>query len=184
MATQTFTNEEIWKDIKGYEGFYKINNMGQVKSLPRLGPHNKGGHRISKEKILKLTKTNFGYMRVQLYGKAQSKKHFVHRLVLTAFNYRKDYEDYQVNHINGVKTDNYVENLEWVTKQENIQHAYKLELNKGPISKKRPVIRIEDNKFFVSMCEAAKAINTDTKSIWNVCNFKRNHCKGWRFRYA
>lgn len=111
---------EIWKDIAGYEGFYKISNLGKIKSLPRKGV---------KEKILNPSKNNRGYLRVGLSAKGKVRYDSIHRLVAETFieNPKKMPE---VNHIDGNKLNNNIENLEWVTKSENEKHAYKIGLRK------------------------------------------------------
>jgi hypothetical protein len=105
---------EIWKDIQGYEGLYKISNIGRVKSL-------KG----SIEKLISISVKETGYHRVTLIKDSICKRKYVHVLVAKAFIGKSNLE---VNHINGVKSDNRVDNLEWVTKSENIKHAYKIGL--------------------------------------------------------
>lgn len=116
--------EEIWKDIKGYEGLYQVSNLGNVKSLEKR-VNGKKCHRVFKEKQLKPIETNKGYLRVKLCHKGKISKARVHRLVAETFIEKPNLE---VNHINGDKKDNRLENLEWVTGKENKEHARKLGL--------------------------------------------------------
>ena len=106
---------EIWKPVKEFEGLYEVSNLGQVRSL--------NYKRTKGTKILKLVIDKDGYLRVNLYknGKQYNKK--VHRLVTAAFIPNPEGKT-EVNHIDGNKTNNRVENLEWVTHSENIQHAW------------------------------------------------------------
>lgn len=101
---------EIWKDIPGYEGYYMINKNGEVFSLVN-------------NIILKCHDAR-GYRRVVL----KSKHYQLHRLVLMAFKPHKNQDNLQVNHINGIKSDNRLENLEWCTPSENQKHAHKIGL--------------------------------------------------------
>lgn len=99
-------NKEIWKDCKGYEGKYQISNLGRIWSVKR-------------QQYMKPQKDTCGYLRIQLYtknGKLRTEK--VHRLVALAFIDNPDGKP-EVNHINHVRDDNRVENLEWVTHKEN-----------------------------------------------------------------
>ena len=105
---------EIWKDIEDYEGIYQISNLGNVKSLNYRG--------TKQERLLKLIPNKIGYINVQLCKNGIVKPFYVHRLVAIAF-LNKDNNKNEVNHINMVKTDNRVENLEWCTKSENIIHS-------------------------------------------------------------
>ena len=118
-------NEE-WRDIKGYEGLYQVSNLGRVKSLPRER-RNRQGYYYTKEKILKQTNTSTGYKKVELFNGTR-KSYKVHRLVAQAF-LNNEYNKPQVNHKDGNKINNNVNNLEWVTGSKNIIHAYKTGLN-------------------------------------------------------
>ena len=102
-------SEEIWKDIPNYEG-YQISNLGRVKSLKRT-------YRI-KEKILKTAIIRNGYYIVSLCKNSKVRHYYVHRLVWEAFNGQIP-ENMQVNHINEIKTDNRLENLNLMTPKEN-----------------------------------------------------------------
>ena len=119
--------DEIWKDIKYYEGLYQISNYGNVKSLPKERRNRRGVY-IQKEKLLSLTNTSTGYKKVELVKDGKRKGFKVHRLVAQAFIPNPD-EKPQVNHIDGDKTNNYVDNLEWATASENSIHAYNTGLN-------------------------------------------------------
>lgn len=115
---------EIWKDVVGYEGIYQVSNLGKVKSLDRVY-----NGRNLKSKVLKLTLNIYGYLRFTARKENTIKTLFVHRLVLEAFN--PILEKLQVNHIDGIKTNNKLENLEWVSDSENKKHAYKTGLMIG-----------------------------------------------------
>jgi hypothetical protein len=112
---------EIWLPIIGYENCYKISNQGQVKSLSR------SIRRTTPEKILKLQFNTKGYQMVTLYNETGRKQHAIQRLVAKAFIPNPENKP-QVNHIDGDKTNNSVDNLEWSTSKENLDHAVKLGL--------------------------------------------------------
>ena len=108
--------KEIWKDIEGYEGLYKISNFGNVKSI-FVDQASK-----EKEQILKTTKSSTGYIHVQLYKDGKSSTVNIHRLVAIAF-IPNPFNKPEVNHIDSDRTNNNASNLEWVTHSENIKHS-------------------------------------------------------------
>lgn len=105
-------NSSIWKDIPSYEGLYLINCNGDVLSL-------------HSGKIRKSTLSGKGYRKISLTGNNHKKtQHLIHRLVAEVFLTKPSDSMNEVNHKNLDKTDNRVENLEWVTPEENMRHAY------------------------------------------------------------
>lgn len=128
--------EEIWHDIKGYEGLYQVSNYGNIKSMSRIRQGKKNRFYSTKKRILKphFNKKR-GYYQVILMKNGVIKLFTCHRLVAKTFLINIRNKKY-VNHINGNKLDNKVENLEWCTHSENIVHAYKNNLISS--KKKRP----------------------------------------------
>jgi len=109
---------EIWKDIPGYEGLYQASNLGQIRSLNRYvdNQQNGIGQRLVKGRILKPYLAGAGYMYVVISINQKKKKHLIHRLVMSSF---VGESDLTVNHINEIKTDNRLSNLEYCTQMDN-----------------------------------------------------------------
>lgn len=122
--------KEIWKPIKNFEHLYLISNNGKVKSLDRKA-RNGTGYRTYKGKELSGA-NKAGYRYVILYNNQHATNRMIHRLVAETFIVNSE-NKYCVNHKNGNKSDNRVDNLEWVSSKENTDHAIKLGLikNKG-----------------------------------------------------
>ena len=110
--------QEIWKDIKRYEGGYQVSNRGRVKSLNRTITDCRGRRHIIKEKILKPENVFDGYERVCLFKNGKQKHYRVATLVYEAFNGPIP-EGKELDHINGERTDNRLENLRVVSHLEN-----------------------------------------------------------------
>jgi hypothetical protein len=111
---------EQWKDIEGYEGVYQISNFGNVKSLSR---HIKNKHNtlsLTKEKTMKLCSDKDGYRLVRLMKNGKAKTCRVHFLVATVFLSKKTNESLVIDHINNIKFDNRVCNLQYVSLRENL----------------------------------------------------------------
>ena len=119
--------QEIWKDIEGFEGLYQISNLGRIKSLSKFINNNPKSKKIgfySKEKIIKFSKSKNNYLIAPLSKKGKAYYFYVHRLVAKTFiNNLNNFK--QVDHIDGNKQNNCINNLEWVTPKENINRAWK-----------------------------------------------------------
>jgi hypothetical protein len=148
--------DEIFKDIPGYEGLYQASPSGKIRSILS-----------SKPRILKANQDRCGYLYYGLYRNGKSKSLKEHRLVAVTFIENAGGKE-EVNHKNGIKTDNRVENLEWNTPSENILHGYKHGLHRSDVnrtrtasaamaaSRRKKVIDCSSGKIFISAKEAAQ----------------------------
>lgn len=116
-------NEEIWKDIKGYGGLYQVSSFGRVKSLARI----KSKNGFYKEKFMRPNNNGNGYLQIGLSKNNKVIYYYIHRLVAQAFLLNINNYKY-INHKDGNKTNNKVNNLEWCTQSENVKHAYRIKL--------------------------------------------------------
>lgn len=174
--------QEIWKEVKDYPN-YEISNFGRVKALKFYSNVHKKYY--DRELILKEKTNRFGYKFVSLgCGKRGNRKNvMIHRLVAQAFIHNSNnYKE--INHIDGNKANNNVNNLEWCTRSENMKHAYKIGLRRGIPTKE--VIQLADGKIikrWASISEIKNTLNLDYSSIYQCCNNKRNKCGGFQWRY-
>ena len=122
-------DKEIWEDIEGYEGLYQVSNLGRVKSLDRYVKARSHSKEFKKGKILKPRISQKGYLTVLLCKDNIGKEYRIHRLVALAFIPNPE-NKLEVNHIDGKKQNNCVDNLEWNTRSENIKHAFAHDLKK------------------------------------------------------
>ena len=110
--------QELWKDISGFEGRYQASNKGRVKSLNRTITDCRGRRQIIKEKILKPENVDDGYERVSLCRNGKKKHYRVATLVYESF-FGPIPEGLEIDHINGIRTDNHLENLRAVNHKDN-----------------------------------------------------------------
>lgn len=115
--------DEVWKDIKGYEGYYQISNFGNIRSLDRW-INNNGTLVFRMGKILSPSKSGPGYLQIAFYVDGKIQKKYIHRLVMEAFN-PTDNPELEINHIDENKENNMITNLEWVTHKENMNKVSK-----------------------------------------------------------
>lgn len=142
--------EEIWRDIKDYEGLYQVSNLGRVRSLPKVVVFPDG--RRSYKKIGKIRKScSFSislYPCITLRKNGKTKLFLLHRIIANEFIKNTENKK-EVNHKNGIRNDNRIENLEWVSSSENIKHAYDV-LKRKPNGKEVYQINLDGsikNKF-------------------------------------
>lgn len=121
-------NTEFWIPIVGYENNYEVSNLGRVRSLHRFLKLPNGGFKEMNPIFLAGGNSGKGYRILQLYKNGVFERISFHRLVAKSFIPNPENKP-QVNHKNGIKHDNRVENLEWCTAKENMQHARRTNLN-------------------------------------------------------
>lgn len=145
---------EIWKDVEGYEGLYQVNQFGEVKSLPKQI----GLGYMTKEKILKPRLQNSGYLTVNLSKDGKSLNKTVHRLVAKAFIPNPERLP-EIDHIDGDKTNNVVENLQWISHTENNRKKT------TGIGIPKRVENVETGEIFETIAAAAKQYNVSRTAI-------------------
>ena len=170
--------EEIWKDITGYEGLYKVSNLGRVKSL--------------RNNIILKPGNSSGYLRVNLCKNGKRKYATVHRLVAEAF-IENENDLPQVNHIDEVKTNNKVSNLEWCTAKYNsnygthIKRILKTRLIRNTKTAEKEVEQFTKNgKFvnsYISISEAERQTQVCHNHISACCKGKRQTAGGYIWKY-
>ena len=179
-----------WKDIVGYENEYQINQFGEIRTL-------KDSPKLKKYDVLKpqISKRN-GYVYQMLYKNGKEKLLRVHRLVAMAFLPNPNNLP-QVNHKDGNKQNNSVDNLEWCEQSDNMKHAYKNGLQIPSENQRRAIIntnklkqkkvcQIKDGEVintFSGISEASRQTKISISCISRCCNLKRKSTNGYEWRF-
>lgn len=169
--------------IKDFPNYY-VTESGDV--------YSRASGRIKK---LKQNKLNCGYLMVSLCNNGKTKKYLVHRLVAQTFIPNPENKK-EINHKNGIKTDNKIDNLEWSTRSENVLHTYYVLHRKpskaflGRVGKlhpnAKPILQIKDGKViaeFYGCCEAERETGICAKNIYACCNGKHKKIGGYQWKY-
>lgn len=187
---------EVWKDIEGYEGLYQVSSEGRVRSCARkylAGNH----HRSVKDRILKLHVNTNGYIHISLRKEKGPMFFRVHRLVATAF-IPNPYNKGDVNHKDGVRSNNKATNLEWATRSENLLHKHRIlgrpgaQTGKTNTCRSIPVVKLDRTTNEVldkypSCSEAARSMGLDVscgRNIYSVIVNKQVTAYGFKWRLA
>jgi len=171
-----------WRDILGYEGYYQVSSEGDVRALERVVCHN-----LSKKGVItlpardrKVGANSQGYPAVQLSKENVKKVRLVHQLVCEAFSPNPNNYP-QINHINGIKTDNRVENLEWCTPLHNMKHAHAMGLCKSQEGEANIMAKIK--KEDVYDIRELREVGLGTYAIARELGLTRNQVAGVYYNY-
>lgn len=189
---------EEWRDIEGYEGLYQVSNYGRVKSLKRyITLNGKNQHciyhtkKVIKERIMKYGINSHGYCQVMLHNNGKKKNKSIHQLVAQAFIPNPDKKP-TVNHINGDKLNNSVDNLEWATCKEQTNHLIHTLGHKSIITKQcrdkqkelhQRKVKRSDGIIFNSIKEASMGNDVLRRKISQVCKGKLKRAGGYSWEY-
>ena len=171
--------KEIWKDVVGYEGLYKVSNTGKIYAKQRMIKRktrwgNEAYCMIEEHKISFFKKQN-GYLSTNLFKNGEQHKCYIHRIVAEAFIENPQNKD-EVNHKDFNKENNNVENLEWCSRAENHKHA--LEKYKS-FSNGKKIICIETGEVYKNSIEAGKKTCISPANIRMAISEKtKNHSAG------
>lgn len=157
---------EIWKDIEGYEGLYKISSLGRVSTTKRKGTNQ---HVISQHD------DRHGYLQVQLFKHGVGKRFKIHRLIAQAFIPNPENKP-TVDHINRNRRDNSIGNLRWATYSEQ---------RSNQTSGEKVVVATKDNDNFTfsSVSECARFIGSNSGNVTACCKGKRKSVCGYSIKY-
>lgn len=183
---------ETWKDIEGYKGLYQVSDLGRIRSLGRICNSKNNSMQKKREKILTQEVTVWGYCRVRLFDENGKSKHYaVHRIVAESF-IRLLNDNEEVNHINEIKTDNRLCNLEICTSRYNCNYGNRNKRISEANKSKKDIwckaveqIDVKTNEvinIFSSRLEAARNTGIDDTKICACCNNKRMTAGGYKWR--
>ena len=181
--------EEIWKAIEGYEGKYEVSNLGRVRSLDQQLPFTTRwgtiAYRLAKGKMLTARKIHGGYLGVLFKVQGHTEMKLVHRLVAKAFVPNpQDLET--VNHIDEDKTNNRADNLEWMSRADNVRYGTGSQRKRTPMRKvEQLTVDGQHVAYFDSIKEASEATGVQTRHIGGCCRneYGAKTAGGYRWKY-
>jgi len=157
--------EEQWKDIPDFEGFYQASNFGRIRSLDQIVECRNGATRQCKGKVMKLSLDRIGYQRIGLSKQRKDYPSKVHKLIMLAFVGERSDSKIQVNHIDGDKANNNLSNLEYCSHSHNMRHA---SVN-GLLSRAGGRKKFKNDDVFKICLEHMKGTSTEKIAFnWNV----------------
>ena len=167
---------EIWRPMCGYEGFYEVSNYGRVKTLKRTTTH----ERIMRTHVNR--RNGYVYVVLSKNGKRGAKR--VHIAVMEAFTDFRSHgfdPNHVIDHIDGDKTNNRLENLEVVTQKENDRRAREAGRQKK-FGRSQKVINLDTKEIFGSFTKASESVGGKTgEMVARVCRGEKSHYRGYRF---
>ena len=178
--------QEIWVDVSGFEPFYEISTLGRIRSKPRMKRIRGGGLQPIPARLITAQLLKNGYFYVTLWsGKTKGTTTPLHRVIAKAFIPNPENKP-EVNHLNGIRTDNSIENLEWCTTRENALHKYRVLGYKCPTTLKgtaNKAAKLNDDKVrqiltlagSVSMAGIAQRFSVSKRAVQFII-----HRKTWK----
>jgi hypothetical protein len=185
--------QEIWKDIPNYEGMYQVSNLGRVKSLPRKRKGNGDSTCMVSERILKGKIDKYGYLVFALSKNAKMHHFTSHKLVCIAFSPNPNPEVFnQINHKDGNKLNNRIDNLEWCDAKHNNQEALRIGLRGGkpynPRTDSSPINQYGLNGDFIkrydNLAQASRETGIKNTAIGNCLGGRSKSSGGFRWSFA
>lgn len=166
--------EEIWVDVKDFEGYYQVSNLGRVKRLA-------GSPRCKEDRILKQGSQKTGYLFVNLSKNGKYTIKRVHRLVMENFCPVENMENLQVNHLDEDRTNNRLDNLQWCTCQENLN--YKNRAKKYGMSRGKKVLCVETGIDYYCTREAERQTGIAHTHISDAARNNKHTAGGYHWKY-